>query len=43
MDFVDKIIHGDREQVIQVFSDNSIDLVFTSPPYADQMEKTIVV
>lgn len=40
MDFVDKIIHGDCEQVLKGFPDNSIDLIFTSPPYADQRRKT---
>ncbi|HXK42633.1 MAG TPA: site-specific DNA-methyltransferase [Anaerolineae bacterium] len=36
MDFVDQIICGDCEQVLAEFPDNSIDLIFTSPPYADQ-------
>jgi len=40
MDFVDKIIHGDCEKVLEEFPDNSIDLVFTSPPYADQRKRT---
>lgn len=40
MDFVDKIIHGDCEQVLKGLPDNSIDLIFTSPPYADQRRKT---
>lgn len=40
MDFVDKIIHGDCEQVLKEFPDNSIDLIFTSPPYADQRQRT---
>ena len=40
MDYVDKIIHGDCEQVLKGFPDNSIDLIFTSPPYADQRKKT---
>jgi DNA modification methylase len=40
MDFVDKIIHGDCEKVLKEFPDNSIDLVFTSPPYADQRKRT---
>lgn len=40
MDFVDRIIHGDCEQVLKRFPDNSIDLIFTSPPYADQRKKT---
>jgi len=40
MDFVDTIIHGDCEQVLREFPDNSIDLIFTSPPYADQRKRT---
>lgn len=36
MDFVDQIICGDCEQVLAEFPDDSIDLIFTSPPYADQ-------
>jgi DNA modification methylase len=40
MDFVNKIIQGDCEQVLKEFPDNSIDLIFTSPPYADQRKKT---
>lgn len=40
MDFVNKIIHGDCEDVLKEWPDNSIDLIFTSPPYADQRENT---
>ena len=40
MDFVNKIIHGDCEEVLMGFPDNSVDLIFTSPPYADQRQKT---
>ncbi len=40
MDFIDQIIHGDCEQVLKEFPDNSIDLIFTSPPYADQRKRT---
>ena len=40
MDFVNRIIHGDCEQVTKGFPDNSIDLIFTSPPYADQRRRT---
>jgi DNA modification methylase len=39
-DYLDKIIQGDCEKVLQEFPDNSIDLIFTSPPYADQRAKT---
>ena len=40
MDYIDSIIHGDCEHVLQGVSDNSIDLIFTSPPYADQRKRT---
>lgn len=40
MDFVNKIILGDCEQVLREFPDNSVDLIFTSPPYADQRKRT---
>jgi len=40
MDFVNKIILGDCEQVLRGFPDNSVDLIFTSPPYADQRKRT---
>jgi len=40
MDFVNKIIHGDCGQVLKGFPDNSVDLIFTSPPYADQRKNT---
>jgi len=40
MDFVNRIIQGDCEQVLKGFPDNSIDLIFTSPPYADQRKTT---
>lgn len=31
---------GDCKEVLEKLTDNSIDLVFTSPPYADQRKKT---
>ena len=40
MNWVNKIFCGDCEQVLKGFPDNSIDLIFTSPPYADQRTKT---
>ncbi len=40
MDFVNKIIHGDCEEVLKEWPDNSVDLIFTSPPYADQRANT---
>ena len=39
-DFVDKIIQGDCGKVLADFPDNSVDLIFTSPPYADQRVRT---
>ena len=40
MDFVNKIIQGDCEEILKEWPDNSIDLIFTSPPYADQRANT---
>lgn len=40
MDFVNKTIQGDCEEILKKFPDNSIDLIFTSPPYADQRLRT---
>jgi DNA modification methylase len=40
MDFVNQIIHGDCERVLEGFPDDYIDLIFTSPPYADRRKKT---
>ena len=40
MDFVNRIILGDCEEVLREFPDNSVDLIFTSPPYADQRKRT---
>ena len=31
---------GDSKEVLKQFSDNSVDFIFTSPPYADQRKKT---
>jgi len=39
-DLFDKIILGDCLEVLKCFPDNSFDLIFTSPPYADQRTKT---
>lgn len=39
-DLFDKILLGDCEDVLKEFPDNSFDLIFTSPPYADQRAKT---
>ena len=40
MDFMNRVLHGDCERVLGNFPDNSVDLIFTSPPYADQRAKT---
>lgn len=37
---IDVIINGDCEDVIKKFPENSIDLIVTSPPYADKRKKT---
>ena len=40
MDYIDSIILGDCEYVLKSVPDDSIDLIFTSPPYADQRKRT---
>lgn len=40
MDFVDRFFEGDCEDILKDFPDASVDLIFTSPPYADQRQKT---
>ncbi len=40
MDWVNRIIHSDCEKVLKEVPDNSIDLIFTSPPYADRRQQT---
>lgn len=35
-----KIFLGDSKEVLKGFPDNSIDLIFTSPPYADRRKNT---
>lgn len=40
MDFINKLTLGDCAEVLKEFPDNSVDLIFTSPPYADQRQKT---
>ena len=34
------LINGDCGKYLQYVADNSIDLIITSPPYADQRKKT---
>lgn len=31
---------GDSQEVLKELPDNSVDLIFTSPPYADQRKST---
>lgn len=40
MEYINSIIYGDCEQLLKSIPENSIDLIFTSPPYADQRSKT---
>ena len=40
MDYLDNILLGDCEEVLKEVPDNSVDLIFTSPPYADQRQRT---
>lgn len=36
----DVVLQGDCEEVLKTFPDNCVDLIFTSPPYADQRKST---
>jgi DNA modification methylase len=40
MRFENQILLGDCEEVLKSFPNNSVDLIFTSPPYADQRKNT---
>lgn len=40
MEFVNQILVGDCEEILRELPDNSVDLIFTSPPYADQRKST---
>jgi len=37
---IDQIYHGDALEVLATMESESVDLIFTSPPYADQRKKT---
>ena len=37
---LDKIIHGDCLSVLRIFPDECVDLIVTSPPYADNRKKS---
>ena len=40
MSYLNQIYHGDCLSVLKDVPDNTVDLVFTSPPYADQRKST---
>ena len=40
MNLLDTVIHGDCEEVLDDLPEDCVDLIFTSPPYADQRSKT---
>lgn len=40
MDYLNCFLEGDCEQVLKQLPENSVDLIFTSPPYADQRKHT---
>jgi DNA modification methylase len=40
MEIKTDILHGDCKEVLKTLPDDSVDLIFTSPPYADQRKKT---
>ena len=40
MESINKIFLGDCGEILKVVLDNSVDLIFTSPPYADQRKNT---
>jgi site-specific DNA-methyltransferase (adenine-specific) len=40
MEYINKIFQGDCGEILKGVPDNSVDLIFTSPPYADQRKNT---
>ena len=40
MNYINEIIFGDCEEILKQIPDDTFDLIFTSPPYADQRQKT---
>ena len=40
MNFLNQVFLGDCEEILKDIPDNSVDLIFTSPPYADQRRRT---
>ena len=39
-DFENQVYHGDSQQMLKSLPDNSVDLIITSPPYANQRSKS---
>ena len=39
-DYPDRILHGDCRELLGNFSDSTVDLIVTSPPYADSRKST---
>jgi len=40
MEYINKILLGDCEDILKNLPESSVDLIFTSPPYADQRKNT---
>ncbi|MBN1542037.1 site-specific DNA-methyltransferase [candidate division KSB1 bacterium] len=40
MEITTQIFHGDSKEKLKLLADNSVDLIITSPPYADQRKNT---
>jgi len=40
MQIITDIYHGDSKEQLKLISDNFVDLIVTSPPYADQRKDT---
>ena len=40
MEYLNQVLLGDCGEVLRELPDNSVDLIFTSPPYADQRKNT---
>lgn len=40
MEVTTNIYHGDSKEVVKLFPADSVDLIVTSPPYADQRKNT---
>ncbi|HNS40710.1 MAG TPA: site-specific DNA-methyltransferase, partial [Promineifilum sp.] len=40
MEYLDRILLGDCGEVLKALPDDSVDLIFTSPPYADRRKNT---